>query len=431
MDMVFSTVIDLEERRLDKVRRTFRKETEELKKQSESLQREREALQSKLRDVERDEQRQREERREAHDELRKERRRLEDREKRLHRDKEQESEREQHVKEDLKTIKEDMTDVKSTISKLLAFMDTISEIQGTVSACREQIVEVQQEIKLVKSQQREVADALGPQTTTQIVTSMASAFAAALRDGTPHPATSEESTRVEDPEKDEDDTQPSTQNEEDNEATVKEDWEFEGYFDKSESNQADPELEDSTGPEQADENLKNAPGEEPAEAPGESSANLVATTPIQGGDGDSSDQPQAMTRPEEERIKLDETTSVEENSSAYSIAVITGESMGAGTDATVKLELRRASGEWWAPALGKSTENPSNPFENGKTDTFEVISPTDVGELTAVRVSHDGKGWGGDWQLASIVVRNKASGKEWVFPCNKAWVKKNEPLEVE
>jgi hypothetical protein len=41
--------------------------------------------------------------------------------------------------------------------------------------------------------------------------------------------------------------------------------------------------------------------------------------------------------------------------------------------------------------LGRSKENPKNPFEIGKVDTFDVQSPDDLGALKKIRLSHDGK----------------------------------------
>jgi hypothetical protein len=172
----------------------------------------------------------------------------------------------------------------------------------------------------------------------------------------------------------------------------------------------------------------------------------------------------------------------------YVVQITTGRSLGAGTDADVTLELLGdQSDTWWrCPALGESIENPSNPFERGYVDTFEVCRPRRVrgdglpkvhrsrvhtraisgwqdrppgcgfskrkgseinwafrggsglqvwcpqqlGALVKARVGHDGSGLMSDWQLAGVQVTAPGSAGAWSFPCRSVWVKKNKPVQL-
>jgi hypothetical protein len=46
-----------------------------------------------------------------------------------------------------------------------------------------------------------------------------------------------------------------------------------------------------------------------------------------------------------------------------------------------------------------------------------------LGELTKLRVRHDGSGFGSGWFLDNIVVADEKGGKEWVFNCGR-WLDK-------
>jgi len=140
----------------------------------------------------------------------------------------------------------------------------------------------------------------------------------------------------------------------------------------------------------------------------------------------------AGTNSVESRQRTVTTASHSENTKelGFNVVFTTGTSMGAGTDANVMLELWSENSGWSTQKLEKSMENPSNPFENGKNDTFEFLSVIDLGTVKKIRVSHDGKGFGGDWQLSAIVINDLENGIAKHFPCKGMWVKKNKPVEI-
>ena len=93
---------------------------------------------------------------------------------------------------------------------------------------------------------------------------------------------------------------------------------------------------------------------------------------------------------------------------------------GAGTDANVFVKLFGDNGE----TEEKKLESSGNNFERGSIDAF-AIEAVDLGEITKLRVGHDGSGIGNGWFLDNVVVSNLKSGKEWVFNCGK-WLDKGE-----
>ena len=108
----------------------------------------------------------------------------------------------------------------------------------------------------------------------------------------------------------------------------------------------------------------------------------------------------------------------------YLITVVTGDKLGAGTDANVYLTLY---GE-----KGNSTElfldNPNrNDFERNQTDTF-TIPPSQVGDLGAIRriyLRHDNSGFAPGWYVASVTVTNIATGEKYRFIFNR-WLATDE-----
>ena len=98
----------------------------------------------------------------------------------------------------------------------------------------------------------------------------------------------------------------------------------------------------------------------------------------------------------------------------------TGDVRGAGTDANVFVQLFGQNGD----SGERKLESSGNNFERGHTDVFG-IEAVDLGELTRLRVGHDGSGFGSGWFLDNIVVKEEKSGKEWVFNCGR-WLDKGE-----
>ena len=105
----------------------------------------------------------------------------------------------------------------------------------------------------------------------------------------------------------------------------------------------------------------------------------------------------------------------------YEVKVLTGDRRGAGTDANVSIVLYGEKGNSGQP---KTLQNNSNNFERGATDVFGVECD-DLGNLSKIRIGHDGTGFGSGWFLDKIYVTNPISGQQWVFLCGR-WLDKHE-----
>jgi hypothetical protein len=58
----------------------------------------------------------------------------------------------------------------------------------------------------------------------------------------------------------------------------------------------------------------------------------------------------------------------------------------------------------------KKNQAGGDPFEIGKTDVFKLNS-TNVGEISKVNISHDGKGIGAGWFCESVTVKNSVTNQ--------------------
>jgi hypothetical protein len=94
----------------------------------------------------------------------------------------------------------------------------------------------------------------------------------------------------------------------------------------------------------------------------------------------------------------------------YEITVATGKDQGAGTDSKVFCTLH---GESWscsdALALASSLSN-SDPFETGKSDTFRHLFPRPLGRINSISIRFDATGFGADWLLDRVSVRDVTDG---------------------
>lgn len=99
----------------------------------------------------------------------------------------------------------------------------------------------------------------------------------------------------------------------------------------------------------------------------------------------------------------------------YEISVKTGDGRRAGTNADVYITLNGTNGSSEEYLLGDK----GNDFRKGKTDTFIVQGATDLGELTSVRIRHDGSGLFPGWYLEDIRIKIRDVGLSWYFPCGK------------
>lgn len=130
----------------------------------------------------------------------------------------------------------------------------------------------------------------------------------------------------------------------------------------------------------------------------------------------------------------------------YKVEVHTVKKSGAGTDANVRVILQgknsgpsllqatniREGSPLWKPekavANGKSqnfagwheltAKADRSIFQPGGRDAF-IITDHNLGELTMMRIGHDGSGFGPAWLLDKVVVTMEDTGKAWEFNCGR------------
>ena len=107
----------------------------------------------------------------------------------------------------------------------------------------------------------------------------------------------------------------------------------------------------------------------------------------------------------------------------YQIAVVTGDKLGAGTDACVYATLFGPRGKHTPRIPLKSKER--DLFERGKTDLFKIFTNY-VGPIQKIRIEHDNTGKSPGWFLERIVITDLKNPKVNYFcPCGK-WLDRNE-----
>lgn len=92
----------------------------------------------------------------------------------------------------------------------------------------------------------------------------------------------------------------------------------------------------------------------------------------------------------------------------YKVVVHTSDLPGAGTDASVYLQLHGELGDSMPCPLVAEPGKMSEMFERGSKDTFELRLQA-VGKLTAVTVGHDCRGRSPDWHVDTIEVTDVAA----------------------
>ena len=97
----------------------------------------------------------------------------------------------------------------------------------------------------------------------------------------------------------------------------------------------------------------------------------------------------------------------------YELSVRTGDVRNAGTNADVYITLHGTNGSSREYLL----DDKGNDFRKGKTDTFIVRELADLGELTSVRIRHDGSGLFPGWYLEDIRISLRDTQRSWYFPC--------------
>jgi len=108
------------------------------------------------------------------------------------------------------------------------------------------------------------------------------------------------------------------------------------------------------------------------------------------------------------------------HASHYKLTISTGSTRGAGTDANVYISMYGSTGK----VENRHLDSEPHSFQRGRVDIFGILTQ-DIGDITAVRIGHDGKGIGSGWYLDKIFVTNETTNKRWVFPCDR-WLAKGE-----
>ncbi|KAL3869892.1 hypothetical protein ACJMK2_042519 [Sinanodonta woodiana] len=111
----------------------------------------------------------------------------------------------------------------------------------------------------------------------------------------------------------------------------------------------------------------------------------------------------------------------------YLVQVYTGDHWGAGTDANMYITLHGMHGDSGRRLLYRSATNTVK-FQRGQVDSFEfeVVS---LDKLTAIDISHDGKGHGAGIFLDKVIIKEKKgsdlSPLQYIFPCGR-WLDDHE-----
>ena len=94
----------------------------------------------------------------------------------------------------------------------------------------------------------------------------------------------------------------------------------------------------------------------------------------------------------------------------FEIITITGDRLGAGTDANVFVTLFGSRGRTEKLPLRSKTVDT---FERGQSDVF-VVDGVNIGTMKKIRIEQDGRGRGSDWFLDRIIItdQNRPHEKE-------------------
>ena len=73
-------------------------------------------------------------------------------------------------------------------------------------------------------------------------------------------------------------------------------------------------------------------------------------------------------------------------------------------------------GESEVITLGTNIASQRHLFARGNSDTFDLRVERCLGALIAIRIGHDGQGDNPSWSLVDVVITDKQTGEEWMFP---------------
>lgn len=104
----------------------------------------------------------------------------------------------------------------------------------------------------------------------------------------------------------------------------------------------------------------------------------------------------------------------------YQMTIYTSDVKNAGTDAEIHMTLFGTEGESHDIKLDKEESR----FERNSVDVIR-IDIDDVGQLTKLRIGHDGKGSRPDWFLEKVVLLNLNTEEATIYKCGE-WLSKKE-----
>ncbi|XP_069587457.1 lipoxygenase homology domain-containing protein 1-like [Ranitomeya imitator] len=114
----------------------------------------------------------------------------------------------------------------------------------------------------------------------------------------------------------------------------------------------------------------------------------------------------------------------EEHIETLRILIYTGDISRVGTDANVFIVLFSDNGNSFGPVQLKQPLGDIKPFQNGKVDTF-IITAKNVGRISHIQISHDGKGLGNGWFLEKLEIVTESTNETALFSCNR-WLAEDE-----
>ena len=111
-------------------------------------------------------------------------------------------------------------------------------------------------------------------------------------------------------------------------------------------------------------------------------------------------------------------TIVEEGNYFYDMVISTGVWKHSGTTANVTLNIKGEVDELkLTPLRGK--DESSEIFARGSVDGFVLITNESLGCLKEITLEHDNSGDNPSWFVEKVVIRDRQTEEQWVFPINR------------
>jgi hypothetical protein len=108
--------------------------------------------------------------------------------------------------------------------------------------------------------------------------------------------------------------------------------------------------------------------------------------------------------------------------------VHTGDAKDADTRANVSFVVYGDKGRSSPEIKLDKSETYVTPFRRDQLDIFNTIDVKNLGELTKIKIWHDNSGPKPAWNVKSIYVQDRKTGKVFHFDCN-TWIGKDRPGE--